>query len=180
MTDQPRNVRLALPEDEDNLYKILSEELFHENGTFSLSEKRAREFIRSAVNNEGGIIGIIEENGVVAGSIGMSLGRFWYSDDWHVEEFWNFVRIPYRNHRSQDGKNIIRSFYAEDLINFGKWVAESMGYVLNIGIISTTRTEAKCRLYARNLQPVGQFFMHNLSVAKGPGISKVSITVKGN
>lgn len=178
MTEQPRNVRLANPSDEDRIYKVLSEGLFQENGTFSLSEERAREFIRQAINHEGGIIGIIEEGGEIAGSIGMNLGRFWYSDDWHIEEYWNFVSQPYRNHRSQDGKNITRSFYAEDLINFAKWVSERMNMVLNIGIISTTRTEAKCRLYSRNLQNVGQFFMYNIEMAKGPGINKEILVVK--
>ncbi len=167
MIEQPKNVRLAMPKDENALFSILSEELFNENGTFSLSENKARTFIHQAVNNDGGIIGVIEERGIIAGSIGLNLGTFWYSDDWHVEEYWNFVRIPYRNHIGEN-----RTHYAKDLINFGKWISERMGLVLNIGVISNKKTEAKCRLYGRVLQPVGMFFMHNLQVAKGPGINK--------
>lgn len=174
MIEKPSNVRLAMPSDEDTIYRILSEGLFNENGTFSLSERKSRNFIRQAVNNEGGIIGVIEENGQIAGTIGMNLGTFWYSDDWHIEEYWNFVRPEYRR---SIGTEFKRSDYAKDLINFGKWCSEKMGLILNIGIISTARTEAKCRLYGRTLTPVGMFFMHNLEVAKGPAIDKVS---KGN
>lgn len=175
MIEKPSNVRLATHKDEDEIFRILTEGLFHENGTFSLSETKARDFIRSAVDCQGGIIGVIDEGDQIAATIGMNLGTFWYSDDWHIEEYWNFVRPEFRNHI---GENSDRSHYARDLINFAKWCAEKMGYVLNIGIISTTRTEAKCRLYGRNLTPVGMFFMHNLEAAKGPAISKVSLKVK--
>lgn len=176
MIEKPENVRLAVRSDEDEIFRILSEGLFQENGTFSLSENKSRDFIRQAVDCQGGIIGVIEEEGQIAATIGMNLGTFWYSDDWHIEEYWNFVRPEFRNHI---GEKSHRSYYAKDLINFGKWCAEKMGLILNIGIISTTRTEAKCRLYGRNLTPVGMFFMHNLEVAKGPAISKVSLTGKG-
>lgn len=170
-TPKPNNVSIASPYDEDELYNILSEELFSENGTFSLSEKKSRSFIRDTINGRNyGIIGIIRENGKIAGTIGMNLESFWYSDDFLVSEYWNFVRKDYRNHKSQDGKDGLRSFYAKDLIDFGKWFSETMDMILNIGIISTTRTQAKCRLYGRMLTPVGQFFMHNLEVAKGPGV----------
>ncbi len=177
MIDQPKNVRLAMPKDEDSLFNLLADGLFNENGTFSLSELKSRAFIKQATNGGGGIIGVIEEEGVIAGSIGMNLGTFWYSDDWHIEEYWNYVAPPYRK---SIGTQYKRSDYAKDLLNFGKWCAEKMQMVLNIGIISTTRTESKCRMYGKVLTPVGQFFMHNLEVAKGPGISKVSAVVKGN
>ena len=175
-TPKPSNVRIAGPADEDQLYNVLSEELFQENGTFSLSERKGRGFIHDTVNRLNyGIIGIIEEGGVIAGCIGMNLGTFWYSDDWHVEEYWNLVRLPYRKHIGNDSH---RSFYAKDLINFAKWYADYMNLILNIGIISTQRTEAKCRLYSRVLQPTGQFFMHNLHLAKGPGIQKLTVEFK--
>ncbi len=173
MTDQPKNVRLALPSDEDAIFDLLSEGLFNENGTFSLSERKSREFIRQATNGGGGIIGVIEEGGQLAGSIGMNLESFWYSEDILISEFWNYVHPNYRNHVGEN-----RSHYAKDLINFAKYISERMSMVLNIGIISTTRTEAKCRLYGRNLQTVGAFFMHNLQVAKGPGINKESLMVR--
>lgn len=176
MIEKPSNVRLATLADEDEIYRILSEGLFYENGAFSLNEPKVRAFIRQAVDCQGGIIGVIDEGDQIAATIGMNLGTFWYSDDWHIEEYWNFVRPEYRNHIGAESK---RSYYAKDLINFGKWCAEKMGLILNIGIISTTRTEAKCRLYGRNLTPVGQFFMHNIEVAKGPAISKISLNIGG-
>lgn len=172
MTERPLNVRLAAPADEDAIFNLLAEGLFNENGTFSLSEDKSRKFIRQAVNHEGGIIGVIEEGGVIAGSIGMNLESFWYSDEFNICEYWNYVHPQYRK---SIGTEFKRSDYAKDLINFAKWVSERMGLVLNIGIISTTRTEAKCRLYGRVLSPVGQYFMHNMQVAKGPLINKISL-----
>ncbi len=160
-TEKPLNVRLATTADEQDLFDMLTQKLYFENGAFSVSPKKVIETIQSATRNQGGIIGVIDGNGEIAGAIGMRLGSFWYSDDWHVEELFNFVAEPYR-----------RSEYAKNLIQFGKWCAERMKLILNIGIISTHRTEAKSRLYSRQLQHVGMFFMHNLAVAKGPALGK--------
>lgn len=172
MIKQPENVRVANIRDCDQIYKILVEGLYEENGAFSLSEPKVKQMIISAVTGNGGIIGVIEENGTIAATIGMTLGNFWYSDDYHIEEYWNYVRPEYRKHGFAEHK---RTNYAKDLIDFAKYCAEKMGLVLNIGIISTTRTEAKCRLYRRTLTPSGQFFLHNLEVASGPAISKISL-----
>ena len=161
MTDKPVNVRIATPNDEQELFKLLTEKLYYENGAFSVSPQKVVESIQHATRGQGGIIGIIDGDGEIAGSIGMRLGNFWYSDDWHIEELWNFVGEDYR-----------RSEYAKNLIQFGKWAAETMKLVLNIDIISTHRTEAKVSLYSRQLTPVGCFFMHNLEVAKGPALVK--------
>lgn len=174
MIEKPSNVRVATLGDCEDLYKILVEGLYEENGAFSLSEKKVRDFIISAVTNQGGIIGVIEEKGEIAGIVGMVISQFWYSDDWHIEEYFNFTRPEFRKSLGSENH---RSNYAKDLINFAKWVSEKMGIVLNIGIISTTRTESKCRLYRRSLTPTGMFFMHNLEVAKGPAISKISLGV---
>lgn len=173
-TERPLNVRIAGPQDTAAIYDLLTTRLYHENGVFSVCPEKVIETITHATEGRGGVIGIIEENGEIAASIGMQLGQFWYSEDWHVEELWNFVRKEYRNHIGNER----RSFYAKDLINFGKWFSEQMKMILNIGIISTERTEAKVRLYQRSLTPVGCFFMHNLSAARGPtAIIKIS---KGN
>jgi hypothetical protein len=170
MTERPLNVRIAGPADTAALYDLLTTRLYHENGVFSICPEKVIEEITRATEGRGSVIGIIEENGEIAGCIGIALGQFWYSSDWHAEELFNFVRQEYRNHIGDEK----RSFYARDLINFGKWFSEQMKMILNIGIISTERTQAKVRLYQRVLQPVGAFFMHNISVATGPLIIKPS------
>lgn len=157
-TIKPDNVRLAIPADDQAIFDLLRNKLYYENGAFSVDDEKTMRTIQTATRGEGGIIGIIDgNNGDLAGTIGMQLGQFWYSSDWHVEEFWNFVSPDYR-----------KSDYAKNLIDFAKWCAEKMELVLNIGILSTDRTEAKQRLYARRLQPAGMFFFHNLAVSKGP------------
>lgn len=161
MTPRPSNVRLAEPKDEIALYRMLSEKLFNENATFSMSPEKVLRFIQAATRNNdpnsGAIIGVIDGDGEIAGSIGMILGQFWYSDEFHVEEYWNFVDSNYR-----------KSEYAKNLIDFAKSISERLKMVLNIGIVSTKQTEAKCRLYSRKLQFMGQFYMHNISAAHGP------------
>lgn len=164
MTDKPSNVRIATPADESAIFKLLTEKLYQENGAFSVSPEKVINAIQHATRGQGGIIGVIDGDNELAGAIGMRLGNFWYSDDWHLEELYNFVSENYR-----------KSDYAKNLIDFGKWASEQMKLVLNIGIISTHRTEAKVRLYSRRLQPVGQFFMHNLEVAKGPAFSTTTV-----
>lgn len=165
MTEKPLNVRMANINDEIGIFNLLTDKLWNENGTFSVSPSKVMAFIRSATRGEGGVIGIIDgANGDIAGVIGLNMGTFWYSDDWHLEEYFNFIKQEYR-----------RSEYAKNLIDFSKWFSEQMKMILNIGIISTVRTEAKVRLYERKLQCVGAFFMHNLHLAKGP----IGIDIKG-
>lgn len=158
MTEKPSNVRIALPKDDLAIFDILRNKLYYENGAFSVDDEKSMRTIQTATKGQGGIIGIIDgKNGEIAGTIGMQLGQFWYSSDWHIEEYWNFVHPSYR-----------KSEYAKNLIDFAKWCAEQMGLILNVGILSTERTEAKQRLYQRRLQPAGMFFFHNLKVSKGP------------
>jgi len=157
MTEKPNNVRIATEKDEKELLSLLMNKLYYENGTFGVCPEKVIATIKHATQGNGGIIGIIEGNGEIAGTIGMQIDQFWYSDDWYLCELWNFVHPDYR-----------KSEYAKNLIDFGKWASEQMKMILNIGIISTHRTEAKVRLYQRKLTPVGMFFMHNISAAKGP------------
>lgn len=156
-TAKPENVRMATHGDAEAIYDLL-QLLKDENAIFEMSSDKVRETIKRATDHQGGMIGVVEQDGKIVGTVGLFISQFWYTQTHHVEEYWNFVHPEYR-----------RSNFAKDLINFAKWVNENMGLVLLMGIISTSRTKAKVELYARMLnQPVGAYFMNGLTLGAGP------------
>jgi hypothetical protein len=75
----------------------------------------------------------------------------WYSRDVFIEELFNYVRPAFRS-----------SSNSQDLIAFGKAVADATELRLLIGVLSNIRTEAKVRLYRKALgSPVGAYFVHD-------------------
>lgn len=147
---QVSRVRKATAADEPDLMH-LCRELQSENALMPMNQDRVLQYLRRAFNSEGAICGVIGDVGRIEGAIYLVIGNFWYSDQWHLEEFFNFVRPQYR-----------RSNNAKDLIGFAKRCSDEIGIPLVIGIISNERTEAKVRLYERQLaKPSGAFFVHN-------------------
>ncbi len=151
LTVKPANVRVVEPKDENQLFDLLCL-LYAENAIFEMNEQKVRGFIRNAANRQGNLIGVIDgPDGKIIGAIGMVISQFWYTDMYNLEEYFNFTHPDHR-----------RSNNAKDLIDFAKWCSEQMGIVLNIGIISNIRTEAKIILYKKRLKMMGAFFMHNM------------------
>lgn len=143
-------VSFARPDDEDEIFKMLLE-LHQENGVFNVDEQKVREVIRGATqqrDGEFGLIGLIRGDRI-EGSVGLTLTQWWYTSDWCLQEHWCFVHVDFR-----------RQNHARRLVDFAKWCADRMSVPLSMGIMSTTRTEAKERLYRRKLTPVGGLFMH--------------------
>ena len=151
-------VRSARPEDEGQLW-----ELFHllheENGLFPLDEPKVQWFLDRALHPERiheadtgprGKIGVIGVSSALEGVIMMLLGQFWYSTTWHLEELLNFVRPECR-----------KSNHAKSLIAFAKKSSDDLSIPLLIGVISNVRTEAKIRLYDRQLPKAGAFYFYN-------------------
>lgn len=148
MHENFQGVRMAKPGDENAIFKMLCLAQ-KENGIFSMSERKVRDFIRQATEQRGGIIGIIEGKHYIEASIGLIVENWWYTDQWSIGERWNFV---HPNHRKSD--------HAKKLIEFAKWCSDSMQLDLEMGVISNERTEAKIRLYRRQMPMVGAFFMY--------------------
>lgn len=149
MTDKPLNVRIAMPKDDDNIFKILML-AYEENGAMPISNYRVWEMIRKATRQKGGVMGIIENSDKVEGILSLRLARFEYTDDWHLEDICNFVHPDHR-----------KSNHAKDLFQFGKYIAEEMKFPLFIGIITGKRLEAKRRFYQRQAKEVGSVYVHN-------------------
>lgn len=142
-------VRKANPADEPELLEMCRA-LHNENGLFSMDDAKVSEMLHRAFNKQGAIIGVIGETGKIQGAIYMLISSFWYTNDWCLEELFNYVRPEHR-----------KSTNAKDLINFGKRCSDDLGIPLVIGVVSNERTRAKLGLYQRQLaDPVGAYFLH--------------------
>lgn len=148
-------VRLAVPADEDKIVAMIK--LLHdENGLFPLSERRVRDYMQRFFQKQGALIGVVGPEGDPVGSIYLEIGQPYYSECWYLNEAWNFVHPDHR-----------RSDYAKQLLGWAKKMSTDMHLPLMIGIVSNHRTEAKVRLYEKQLEKAGAFFVWNRQFA-GP------------
>ena len=143
-------VRIAVADDEPEVMAMCGR-LHRENGLFTLNEEKVRNQIRKCFARQGTIVGVIGDHGKLQASTCLSISDYYYSDDWHLAELWNFVDKDYRKSRN-----------AEALIEFGKSCADKMGCPLLTGIITNSHMAGKVRLYRRLLgHPAGAFFIYN-------------------
>jgi hypothetical protein len=170
-TAQPANVRIAIGTDTMPIYNLLLG-LYAENAMFRLSKQRALETIRCMTYPEygkrrgrWGICGVIDGPNGIEASIGMELMTWWYTDDFHLMEDWNFVHPDHR-----------KSNHVNDLIDFAKWAAEQLKVPGQLGIITNDRTAAKVRLYRRRIPQVGAYFMWNMAANTRVGIKEIGET----
>lgn len=119
---------------------------------------RTRATIQRAIiprRNDPGVapawIGVIPgDNGDIAGSIYLSVELPFCSESPFLAELWNYVFPNYR-----------KSNNAKTLIAFSKTIASIIQIPLVIGVFTSERVMAKCRLYQRQLgEPSGQFFIY--------------------
>lgn len=152
MTD---DVRLAVPADEDKIISMISM-LHEENGIFPLSERKVRDYMQRFFRQEGALIGVVGPVGDPVGSIYLEIGQPYYSESWYLNEAWNFVHPDHR-----------RTDFAKKLLAWAKQMSSEMHLPLMIGIVTNHRTEAKVRLYEKQLEKAGAFFVWNREFA-GP------------
>lgn len=144
-------VRKASSKDEPELIDMCHA-LWAENAMFRMNERKVKDMLARAFDGRGGIVGVIGETGHLQAAIYLSIGQFWYTDEWCLEEIFNYVRPEFR--RSDNAKNMIA---------FGKRAADELGIPLVIGVVSNIRTQAKVSLYKRQLsEPVGAYFAYNM------------------
>jgi hypothetical protein len=147
-TELPK-VRVAVEADLPQLIQM-GIDLHRENAAMPLSPKRVEEAVWRAILQQKAMIGVIG-NGTLEAMIYLTIGQFWYTDDLHVEELYAYVKPEYRKSRN-----------AKALVEFAKSSALKMNIPLLIGIISNSQTEAKIRLYERQLGPrAGAYFLFN-------------------
>lgn len=147
-------VRFATRVDENEVFE-LCRAMHEEAGQAAFCERKVRDAMEEAFLQKGGIIGVIGAPGEIEGGIFLRTSQPWYSSDWILEEYLSFVLPEYR-----------RSTNANDLIEFAKKCARSLGVKLFMGITSTERTEAKVRLYERKLSKAcGALFIYDGATA---------------
>lgn len=124
--------------------------LQEENGLFPMSESRVRNVLKLAFDRKGGVLGVIGNPGAIEAMIFMLISQMWCSEQWHLEELFNYVRPEHR-----------RTNNAKVLMQFAKRCADELKMPLIIGVITNSRTEEKVRLYTRQFsKPNGAFFVY--------------------
>ena len=123
-----------------------------EGGLFAMDEELVERTFRDAIEKRQGIIGVIRASTTeIAAMMFLLIARQWYTQQFHIEELFNFVAPEHR-----------RSNYADAMIRYARHVAISLDLPLIIGVLTSTRMEAKVRLYRRQLgMPAGAFFVDN-------------------
>jgi len=161
VSDSEYTVRLATLADAGAVFSLCVD-LHAENALFPIDQEKYQTRIAEILatpeewlaltGNEKtkfGFIAIAEKRGIPAGAIVVSIEKLWYTEVECLSELFNYVAPEHR-----------RSDCAKRLLGFVKELSDEMGMTLLIGVLSTTRTEAKVRLYGRHFTPVGAFFVH--------------------
>lgn len=142
-------VRKAVPDDRPELMDICRDG-FLEHDMFKMSDARVDAMLDRAFNRGGAVIGVMGAPGKVEGAIYLLISQFWYTEEWCLEELFNYVKPQFR-----------RSTNAKDMISFGKRCSDELDIPLVIGVVSNERTRPKMELYRRQLgEPVGGYFLH--------------------
>lgn len=153
----PSNVRLATEADRIEVWRLFLQ-AHKENGSFELAPDKVDWMLDRFLNHDKipaddlgprGVIGVIGPVGSVEGLAILVLGGFWYTHKKHIEEYVVFVDPECR-----------KSNHAKSLVDWMKKQSDESKLPLLSGIISNTRTEAKCRLYGRMMPKVGEFFLY--------------------
>lgn len=146
------NVRMASPADAPGILSLFR--MSHdEDGIFTLAEDLVMERLDAAFRKQDGIVGVIgNDHDALEGGIYLAISRPSFTKDFYLSELWNYVHPDHR-----------RTRHAVDLIEFAKRCSADIGLPMIAGLVSNTQTEAKVRLYQRELgEPAGAFFVHGL------------------
>jgi hypothetical protein len=169
----PSIVRAAVPDDKPELWRLLR--LHHaENALYPLSDRKVEFYVDRVLHPEliapddagpRGIIGTIGKTGALEGMVMLVLGSPWYTESIAMDDCVNFVDPEHR-----------RSNHADALITYSKRIVDQVrkghpDFKMLMGIVSTERTAAKVRLYSRQLEPIGAFFMY----PRPPGMKGLQI-----
>jgi GNAT superfamily N-acetyltransferase len=164
LRDHGPYVRIASEPDEAALLEILKQD-YKENGVGPLSIPTVERVIQQGTRRNGGIIGIVDGQDEIAGTIGIAFDRWWYSEPDDpggalLREMWVYVRPNYRH----DGQIV------EALIDFAKDYADVLSRELGhslplvLAVLGNERIEAKVRLFRRKFPLAGAAFLHRPKV----------------
>jgi hypothetical protein len=145
------HVRIAVLEDLDGIM-TLADLVHDENGMHEMVPAKVLYQVYPALIREGAICGVIGPvGGELQGVILLRIATSWYSESRQLEEL---VIFTHPDHR-RGGRRVHK------LCEFAKMASDMLGLPLQIGIMSTSRTDAKVRLYERQFgQPAGAFWLY--------------------
>lgn len=159
----PEGVRIGTPADVDDVMSVALMAC-EENGFLNPNPAKLLQEIWSALNLHYGVVGVIGSNPIEGGVV-LRIQQQWYSDSWLCEEKAIFIRPEYR--AAKGGR-------AGKLCDFSKYVADSLGLPLVIGVLSNHRTSAKVRMYERKFgAPAGAFFLYGAETGKFSGAGEL-------
>jgi hypothetical protein len=142
----PPSVKLATSADAEEIVELLI--VNHaENGLASLKLNAVWQTVVRGCERQDAMIGIIRGESKIEASLGLYRGEWWYSDEQHWIDHWNFVHPDHR-----------KSKHAQHLIDFANWIGSQMKEPVLMGVLSDHRTEGKLRLYGRKMKLIGGLF----------------------
>ena len=148
----PSTLRIATPDEEEDVMEFCHE-LWDENGKdfFSFDPDKVRAILRRAFDKKLGMLAVIGDKGKLEAGALLTVDTYSYSSDWYLNEHFNYVRPAFR-----------RSLHARTMVNWSMRMADQLGLLLLMGILSNHRTLAKVRLYRRIFPtgPAGCFFVY--------------------
>lgn len=153
----PSVVRVARPEDHQEIWRLFLQG-HRENGMFRLAPQKVEWYVQRALRPDlipdwdtgvRTVIGVIGDRGATLEALCvLAIAEYWYTDQKHIEEF-----IVYTDPECR------KSGHVHALHDWMKAQVHQTAIPLMSGVISNHRTEAKCRLYQRTFQKVGEFFL---------------------
>lgn len=112
--------------------------------------------VRRHYEKTGGLIAVAGPKGEpIRGYLIMIIDEIWYSPDYQLLELSLFVDPEHR-----------RTTIAKQLMTFSKQASEGLALDLTIGVLSNDRTAAKVRLYQRQFQTAGAYFLYRPASAE--------------
>lgn len=155
-TTTPSVVRTAGPADYEECWRLFMQG-HKENGLFSIDPQKVQWLLNRLLFPQAilpqdtgprGIVGVIGEVGNLEGLTFVVIREYWYSSEKYISECMVFVDPECRG-----------TGHAVALVDWLKEQSEATGLPVLASVLSTHRTEAKCRLYRRSLTKVGEIFM---------------------
>lgn len=145
-------VRTGVEADFDAVMQLLLKAAM-ENAVVPPNIEKFAEVVWGAIVRKTGICGVIGPvGGRLEGAVLLSMGEMWYSRELILEEKIIFVDPEFRS--AKGGR-------ARKLAEFAKLTAKELDLPLAIGVLSSSRTEAKIRLYERVFgKPAGVYFLY--------------------
>jgi len=145
-------IRLATTADMDEVMQLAAAAA-KENGLLEANPELLVRAVWPKLNLQTGLIGCIgKPSGKIEGMVVLQIGKLFYSNEICLEELVLYVHPDYRNARA--AVHISWSSSA-------KAPAEKLGLPLLIGVLSSAKTEQKCKLYERVLGPAsGKYWIH--------------------